>query len=577
MNKSPFSKLNLILLILSFILINIVIDSCRKVDINRDKKVSFDQTSRFFTIPFTTDPRVRAIAQKIKRQNDQYNFVNDLVKRVGLPVWDKSLIGAPFTSKSTARGNDEDSSMEYVYIPFADTMVNAFLIVGLTETDTAFRLLNAFEYKNFSFDTIPSNNEWTARNMFHMFTYFENEIFDHNTFYIDDKRLFPLADTTKHAIVKTRSAPSSNRSSFYSVVELCWTVDVCFEPPGGNYQALCGGECDENCQYYDHSYDDCVSFWAESGGSWAGNQPPFIPQNYTGGPGNNGQGTGTWWPDICNGNTYCSSPGWHTVMESLDHPFNPEVSDTISISPYLRDHFPCTFTMLNTTLPNLNYIAQMTGKNVFNDSAYMHITYDTMHGSHPGFYGWTDSGRIKVDGDGYLHYSTTIHLDTAFLKHATEEAIATVILHETMHAILTMRLHQYEQWKNTHTGQIDSTFMKTRYPISWEAYGGQIPTGEESHHEMIGRDYTNYFISLCQQLYNPLAPIAVRDSTLKALAYGGLNNTTVWQQLPDSIRCKYARIGYAAAESYTGPYTISGCNSNYVDVNSFNLTPNCNH
>ena len=56
MNKPLIRKSNLPVFLIYFalVLIIIIIDACRKVDVNRDKKPGIDQTSKFFTIPLLT-------------------------------------------------------------------------------------------------------------------------------------------------------------------------------------------------------------------------------------------------------------------------------------------------------------------------------------------------------------------------------------------------------------------------------------------------------------------------------------------------------------------------------------------
>jgi hypothetical protein len=74
----------------------LVFHACRKIDYQRDKKMGIivNRTEAFFSVPANTDPLVKAIAEKIKRQNDAAHFVNDLSKKIGFPVWNKSMIAS---------------------------------------------------------------------------------------------------------------------------------------------------------------------------------------------------------------------------------------------------------------------------------------------------------------------------------------------------------------------------------------------------------------------------------------------------------------------------------------------------
>ena len=65
-----------------------VIDSCRKDNIN----ASFDEakaSAKFFAYPASVDTNIKQIAQEIKRQNEQYHFLQFFIDNNGYPAWDK--------------------------------------------------------------------------------------------------------------------------------------------------------------------------------------------------------------------------------------------------------------------------------------------------------------------------------------------------------------------------------------------------------------------------------------------------------------------------------------------------------
>jgi len=75
------------------IITGLLIYSCRRIQHEDLPEVKVNTIKeKFFDVPATVDPIIKALAEKIRRQNDQYNFVDELVKRVGFPKWDKSLI-----------------------------------------------------------------------------------------------------------------------------------------------------------------------------------------------------------------------------------------------------------------------------------------------------------------------------------------------------------------------------------------------------------------------------------------------------------------------------------------------------
>jgi hypothetical protein len=120
--------------------------------------------------------------------------VKGLVERAGFARWNKSMIATPRQQNNTGGRSSGDSNAVFVYIPFVkenNNFTNSVLIIKVTNTDTVFNLLYAEEYVNYGFDTTVTN-QWNARNVFHLFTRFDNFIFGHTKFRVKDSRLFNM-------------------------------------------------------------------------------------------------------------------------------------------------------------------------------------------------------------------------------------------------------------------------------------------------------------------------------------------------------------------------------------------------
>lgn len=106
------------------IVLMIIIDACRKIDFRRDEAIPpiEDRTAAFFTVPANTNPIVNAIATRIKRQNDTAHFVNEIAKKIGIPIWNKAIIVSPV---NTIEKSSADSIMNYIYIPFGLDSLNS--------------------------------------------------------------------------------------------------------------------------------------------------------------------------------------------------------------------------------------------------------------------------------------------------------------------------------------------------------------------------------------------------------------------------------------------------------------------
>ena len=72
---------------------------------------------------------------------------------------------------------------------------------------------------------------------------------------------------------------------------------------------------------------------------------------------------------------------------------------------------------------------------------------------------------------------------------------------------------------------------------------------------------------------------ALRDSVIKAMNYGGLQETTAWKMLPSQgvDTCKYKNIDVTAGHSLIGTFSVGSCanfTTHYAD--SLKLRPSCN-
>lgn len=314
-----------------------------------------------------------------------------------------------------------------------------------------------------------------------------------------------------------------------------------------------------------------------------------IPTGGGGGGGGGGAAINEWWEeDPCNhgGIPGCGDDlltGWVATPEPDTGPYSVLWVDTIGISNSIQSVYPCLYAFLNDSLPNINYLAQLAGASVFKDSAYMHLTFDTStiytQQGQASAITYTDS--VQIDGNGFTHFNATIKFNGWYLRKATKEYMVSTIIHESIHAIFKLRWKQYQQWLINHNSSpIDSFFMKEHFPIYWENYiVNGVPSGAVNDHQIMATDYYNLFNSLVSQFYNPAAPQALRDSVIKAMNYGGLQETTAWKMLPSQgvDTCKYKNIDITAAHSFIGTFNALGCanfTTHYAD--SLKLRSSCN-
>ncbi len=333
-------KINRVLIISVFAGM-IVFFSCRKKDLveetlNVSKSVTV--TEKFFTIPVTTNPLVKTIAQSILKKNEKAKFVEDLVKRIGYPRWDKAMIA----SSSGVRIESISDSSTLLYVPFAIPDSNttaAVLAVGLSPADTIYNLLYPQSYQQYGFDTLAPG--WDARNVFHLFSEFEYSLFNRTNFIITDGRIFGLTENDTFQVTRAQSTQLRTETTMV-------TVCISFLPV--YYRSSINIEVVGN---FDGS-DFCTNFWVQDGGSGPG------PLGNGGGGGNAPPIGVPWWelppcPAQPRGGvtsddvSYCLL-GWmpvppNTTTNSQGYFFTKldTLQNLVNTNPYFLVGSPCDF------------------------------------------------------------------------------------------------------------------------------------------------------------------------------------------------------------------------------------------
>ena len=137
----------------------------------------------------------------------------------------------------------------------------------------------------------------------------------------------------------------------------------------------------------------------------------------------------------------------------------------------LESMYPCIASLIKDSLDNINWLAQMAGNNIFKDSAYVHLTFDTSTTNiHQGDDAATTVSQTVRIINGRTHFSATVFLNGWYLRNSANEYNISTIVHEAMHSVLRLRWGQYQDWLQNGTGLIDSAFMKSHFPIFWQNY-----------------------------------------------------------------------------------------------------------
>ncbi len=339
------SKKNLLLLFLLVIGLSVFF-ACRKMDRSPNNKQSKDVTARFFSEHPSTYPHVKALADLMKKENEQTHFVNKIAQSVGFPYWNKALSYSPGSGSNARTGTDD--SLNFYFIPFVrDTqnIVNACLIIKTRGSDTSYKWLCDWQYK----DTAYTGVTRRATSAFLM--QIDKEVFgQQRKYHVTDTALFD--SRTSAVTVNGTSVLGASADNRSAVVEICIT----YQAPVNGW--LSGCEPGSPCNPY-QEVTQCTSItladnpggsndinnglgWVNTapsgGGSTAGwTQPPANPCALL--------STGGREPELPPGCTEPYGPGWVPV-EDNDRDENgylytriAQLQDSLAANPFAL--LPC--------------------------------------------------------------------------------------------------------------------------------------------------------------------------------------------------------------------------------------------
>jgi hypothetical protein len=265
------------------------LNGCKKSDTKETTTIEeppSKEVIRFFTLPANAPDQVKAIADNIKSDDKKHYFLEDFIRKVGYPRWDK--VKAAFSGGSTERMGNENGDV--LYVPFVkgnEDFVNSVLAVKMTTDDTVYSLLRSKKYKSFGFDS-SDHSRWNAWDVFNFFAGFDNYVFGHTRFLVKDTALFK-ASTSPYSMVTLKNNNGANvggrnttTARIATYTEECRQYQICeyFEYWGVARLA-------STTASYCVLVDICTTVYYGSGGSGSG-----------GGSGTGGgtaTGTGSYW------------------------------------------------------------------------------------------------------------------------------------------------------------------------------------------------------------------------------------------------------------------------------------------
>jgi hypothetical protein len=352
------------------------LNACRKLD-HQSAHSSIDNTERFFKLPSDAHPALQKVVTQMRRMNQRTPFINDFVAKQGFAIWNKAVI-TPVTRKNTASrllGETEEYSLLIPLVWDNGEMVHAAIAAKVTEDSVFFSLLDGSNYSTYNTDS--ASRGLNGRQLSATLMYLDNLVFGHNMYEVKDSAAFPCKGNN----VKFVAAPDSivtTSSEDRSVVMSYYICYVTWVPPHHGQVVGCPPGA-LNCNAYVPVYNcDFYNIIADDGYEYGDENPPPPVGGGEGGGGEGGNGYCRFFPGTQHDCGAGADPGWEPVDEETggSGPYDPYIYDSVRISRYLKDSFPCLYSFLKDSFQNANQIAQLSGVNLFKDSARMHLRFE---------------------------------------------------------------------------------------------------------------------------------------------------------------------------------------------------------
>ncbi|TAH13871.1 MAG: hypothetical protein EAZ12_01210 [Sphingobacteriia bacterium] len=280
---------------LLFLILAII--GCKKLDKPQEATSPENGLSienKFFNLHRSANSEENALIAFLQRRNGKTHFVEETVKRIGYPHWDKMFkiktgntkdITIQSTSTSQTKNATSSGSYNTYYVPFvrdSQNHVNATMVINTTPTDTSLGYLCDWQYNN---KPHSSPNVDTSAEKFAMFfMMMNNRTLGHKEFDITDPRLF---SSLKGGAAIKRIGISNNKINsvigkldlpiFEECIEyyFCGSLDYCAQRGGCDYR-----NCYDNTSCWPAII--CWQYFSSGGSSWS----------YSSGNNNGGSGAG---------------------------------------------------------------------------------------------------------------------------------------------------------------------------------------------------------------------------------------------------------------------------------------------
>jgi hypothetical protein len=460
------------------LVVSAVFVACRKIDYTNSRdRYKIDRSGEFFKLTPDVNPTVRRVAEAMKRYNKQHEFVNNFVKKHGVPVWNKCPVFKP--KQTTSRINDGDPELggndTLIFIPIIQKDDNeldrvvSFVAAVATEDTITLRLFNADEFAGYGMtdradtlcaETIASTSMWLetiAVENRDTFALYDNSLFHSRSFNDDSLRYITIdtSDASEHGRLNTDEL-------IYNYETFCYTTIVCYPLKAFRTTLLRPCEPEPYCVTY--AWIDYVLTLPgmilppeSTGGGGSGyldenvacssfpqgqcGYPPYIP----------------WGPitdDVLDMTNYAYW-GYHHLETWEVSPY-----DQSKINNWLQNNLdtagldPCVKGVLNKLLTGNSSLGKLLLKlqrSVYKspNMAAIKLRFE-VDSLPPGQTAHTTPGSIAIN----YTFTDTIKIDRKIVNKSTELMLAICILHEIAHAYMN---YMFTVWANSYDPTLFAT------------------------------------------------------------------------------------------------------------------------
>lgn len=498
--------------------------ACRKTDREAYSSPPENKESRFFADHASADPLVQSINHFVKTQNETYHFVDKMIDKIGYPIWDKVITVSGNTAASVV-----GDTVQLTFIPFvrdSQNRVNATLAVATTPTDTSFRIVCDWQYRD------PAATGMSEKNMALTMMQLDEAVFGNRLFTITDSTLFD--NKTKFVKLKEGTSNKVPITGPASLVTYIYSYTICWTEYRDKYQGQLHG-CypgQLNCNEY-NEIEQCITVsWELGGGTGTGGGTGGTGGTGGGTGGGGGSGTGGGWvpPDPDCGEASFSGGGTKNNVTGNCEPGwvpgggSPSANQTIIDS---LQGYPCAQGIL-AQLPGLNNTAKTILQNVFGVDSLVNIVFVADSTLPQNVNAQTQVSTMQYNpSSGY--FKIRVRMNPWVLKNSSKEFIIKTMFHESIHAYINY------QWKKYENGLLDSTSFKLMFPKIW-GYK-KTPYTNLAQHTEIAHSYVGHIMSIVKSYNSQIA-----DSTNKGISWSGLYETQAWKNLgSDTIQLNRLR------------------------------------